>query len=319
MNVSANNVVDDFFNFTNWNLEIDATKPYVNITSISTFAGSNIVYLNATSTDSHLHMCKYSVYNSTWGIDGFNNNVSYICNALIQINVSSGYGEYTLMDFANDTVSNENSTSKNFTIIPPLPGGSGGGGTIIVGNLSWNVQTETGGDRYQFNMLRGTSRSRDLLYQNLGSEKLIISLTCESVSGPEDLCNYLSYEYLDFDLPVETGVKVPIAFTIVLPEDIEKGDYVINLISTDDKSNQIALSTEVNVETFNELVKITTKLTLSKSIGQIKIPYLAIFFFSTLILFVIFSYIYKGAKLKANLGFALITGIFLSMLLIIFI
>jgi hypothetical protein len=316
---------NDSFNNSGWGLTnntftVDLTNPVSEITVINT-PNSQTFTFNTSVNDTYLDICKYSIINSTNVVDGLNSNVTFTCNALSSA-TTTNYGLFTLLIFAYDEAGNENSTRRNFTLTRAatvVEGGGGGGSVIVIGNLSWAMYTETGSDRYQFNMLKRTSRSRDILFENMGATPLVIEVSCQYVSGSENLCDSVAFEYLSFELPVETGIAVPVEFTINLPDELVEGDYVINIVGTDDLGNPLAVTTEVNVGTGNKISDIPSKLLSSKLIFGIKIPYMLIFLTIWIILSVIISYVYKKFKVIANVGLGAITALFISLLLIVFI
>jgi asparagine N-glycosylation enzyme membrane subunit Stt3 len=98
-----------------------------------------------------------------------------------------------------------------------------------------------------------------------------------------------------------------------------KNDYTVNIVGTDNSGNIAVLSVEVNVETYNSLVSVFTKLTSSKTFGTVKVPYLVIFFILFILFSIIMSYIYKKAKMSGNVGFGVLSGLILSYISLIFI
>jgi len=304
----------------NFTFNIDTVNPLVSITTVNNTAfATESATISFNITENNIYSCTYDLRNNGTLVSNLSNISIPNCSAP-SFTFAALAGQYTFQLWIIDKAGNMNQSMITFTTTVPVGGAPGGGGvTVVVGNLSWSMETSSGGNRYQFNMIHGTSRSNDILFENLGVEPLVITMSCEYVSGLTDLCKYVTYEYASFDLPVEKEIKVPIGFTVTIPEDFEKGDYVINLAATDDKGNLAILTTEVNVETFGQLTRLSVKLTSSRLIFGVKIGYAWIFLFLWLILSIVFSYIYKKAKIKANIGFGVITGLFLSFIIILFI
>ena len=112
----------------NFTLTIDTIYPTVNITSIQTTTGSQTIKFNFTSQDTNINSCKYSVFNSSGGIDGLNNNVSVTCGVNDTSVTVSSYATYNLTVYVSDLAGNENSSTKTFTVSQSTSSGGGGGG-----------------------------------------------------------------------------------------------------------------------------------------------------------------------------------------------
>jgi hypothetical protein len=126
--LATNTLNRSSFSLSNSTIIIDITFPKPNITSIITTTGSQVIYFNVTATDTYLNSCKYSIFNSTGGIDGLYNNVSISCNINSTTAVISAFSTYNLTFYAKDLAGNENSTTSSFTVSESAGGGSGGGG-----------------------------------------------------------------------------------------------------------------------------------------------------------------------------------------------
>ncbi len=121
----------------------DNVTPLISNLSIFTTDGSKILYFTSNESDLNLDSCFYIVYNSTGGIDGSNNNVTFTCNSQASVSVS-GYGYYNITVYVEDLGGNLNFTRGNFTTTAPVSspstggsgGGSGGGGTTVSDGLS---------------------------------------------------------------------------------------------------------------------------------------------------------------------------------------
>lgn len=111
----------------NYTVSVDTTAPTVAISQVSTTAGSAIFSVTSTQTDPHLSTCKYSIYNSSSGIDGGNENISFTCNSVF-IASSSGFGSFTLKVYGKDTLGYEGNNSAPFSIVQSTPSSGGGGG-----------------------------------------------------------------------------------------------------------------------------------------------------------------------------------------------
>ena len=124
---------NDSFNNNGWALNnitfiTDITPPIVNITSIDTSENSQTITFYHQLIEPHSNNCWYSIFDSFNLIDGLNNNVSVVCNNSGGTNaVVSEYDTFTLRVYANDSASNQNSSSKSFTTsTTPIREGGGG-------------------------------------------------------------------------------------------------------------------------------------------------------------------------------------------------
>jgi hypothetical protein len=112
----------------NYTLNIDITFPKINISSILTTDGSQTFTVYSNQTEAHLNICKYSIYNSTNGTDGTNNNITFSCNTVITP-TATNFGDFNLVISAIDFAGNYNQTNKTFTISHSQVSTGGGGGS----------------------------------------------------------------------------------------------------------------------------------------------------------------------------------------------
>ncbi len=318
-NVWCNDTLgNEDFSLINYTINVDSIIPNLVLNSITTTVGSQTISFNSTVSDTNLDVCKYIIYNLAGGVDSSN---VFTCNDIGEANISS-FATFNLTVIVNDSAGNENITSALFTVSAEegAPPGGGGGGVptvIIPGDMEWTLETEGGGTRYQFNMIQGSARIKDLLFENIGTSSPQIRLHCEESSDSLNLCDYIKFEETSFYLPLQKDIKHAISFNVIIPKDLKKGDYIGNIIATDDKNNIAVLTVEVNLETFGFITKIITKMGSSKIMGNVKIPYFFIFLFSVLILGFTSSYFFKKIKMPGGLG--LIVGLVggLALLLIV--
>lgn len=120
---------DASFSPLNFTFFTDTTYPNISINSITTTTGSQTITFAVNSSDTNLNTCKYTIFNSTGGIDGIYENITINCN-LGATSTVSAYGTYNLTFYAIDKAGNENLTTMPFTTVPtpiiPVPGGGGG-------------------------------------------------------------------------------------------------------------------------------------------------------------------------------------------------
>lgn len=313
----GNNNFTESVNFT-----IDTLYPTIeNITTSST---TTQVTFNATFNDTNLKECNYTIFDSLGAVVSGSNNASMTCNSAKSVLLSAG--TYNLSLIANDYSGNVNTTVNitSFTITSNGTGGTttgGTGGTVVVvgeGEAQWTMETEGGGGSYQFNLIQGGVRKKPLLFENLGTSSRTIVLSCKKVEGKEDLCPYIIFEQDSFSLPLQIDVKTSIDFKVTIPNDLERGDYFANIIAKDDLNNQGVISVEGNLETFGFLTEIGTKITTSKLIGKISIPYIFISLFF-MIIFGLGSHFLLFRRLKMSGGISFLLAFVGGFILLLFV
>lgn len=303
------------FSPNNYTFGLDTIYPNNTIDGdIQTTTGSQTIYFNSTANDNNEgYTCKYSVYNLAGGIDGASQNVSYTCNTQVTASVSA-FASYVLQTIVTDIAGNQNWTNKSFIVYASFGGGGGGGGApIIVSIGNWTMETEFGGSSYEFNMIQSSSRSKDLLFENLGTTSRTIKLTCEPVSGSENLCMEITFDENEFTLPLQKNIKKAIGFNILIPDNYEKGRYVVNLVATDELGNKGIITLSVEVTSYASITGILTKFFSSTKGG---IPYFLFFFLVAFMTGVLSHFIiFKPNKLPSALS--LVVGLFFGVIFLL--
>jgi hypothetical protein len=113
----------------------DSIYPVMNITQIKTTTGSNAITFNTTMIDAFPNSCKYSVYNSSMGIEGIFSNVTtgFVCGGNLTTPITvSNTGNYLLRVYGIDKANNENYTSQLFTTVAGSTTPPGGGGPPLI-------------------------------------------------------------------------------------------------------------------------------------------------------------------------------------------
>ena len=175
---------------------------------------------------------------------------------------------YVMFGFVNDSAGNTNVTNSTFTT-PASPSGgapSGGGGggnvVILVAEGNWTIGTDVGGGKYELQMIEGSSRTKSLIFENLGEKDREMELFCENVKQnekgnltltDEGICKYVSFSDPKFTLPVQKQVKTFVEFTIALPEDVERKTYIFNVVAVDEEGHKGTLTTQVGFSFFAKL------------------------------------------------------------------
>lgn len=303
---------NDSLDISGWGLNnqtyiIDVSAPNISISVVTTSRGVQTFTFNTSVTDNYFSstVCKYSIYDSGGGIDGLNENVSFVCNQLKSATVTA-YGTFTLKTYATDKATNENSTNSSFTVSAAPPGNGGGGGVVIVGvnETAWSMTTTTGTEKYEIYKIAGVSKSWDILFQNLGESERTITLSIENVQG--SLYVFVEFEKDTFELPVVKDVSIRNTFTINFPEEITSEVDVFNIVAIDELGQPGSITVEARKGSI--VTETTFKLFTSIEIFGIKIPYALIFIFVVIGTGVLsFKVIFK--KLKKRGFISIITGL----------
>lgn len=314
-NVFCNDTTNaGMFSTKNISVVIDLTNPLVyNLNSVTTL-GSQTFTFSFNATDDHLSTCFYSVYNSSGDIDmATSANTSVSCNSAGNSETVSDYGSYTLIVYSNDSAGNINSSSDSLTISPspttPPAGGGGESTVIVVGNLSWKMETPGEGKIYEFQM-SAFDREDDLDFTNNGSEEIYLNLTCGG-----ELCDYISFSQDNVVLPVGQGIKTRVGFKVLVPDNVSVGDYVNNIIAMDQYGGADIVTLRITLSGFS-LSEILDKPFSLKTIGKIKIPYILLMLFVLIIVSVIVYYI-LFKKVSGGKAISFIFGFIGAMIILV--
>ena len=114
-----------FDSFGNNTFTVDTIPPQVNKINPLPVANSQTFTFTVNVTDINLNTtCRYSIINNTGGIDGTNQNVSFVCNSTPSA-TTTAFGTYNLTVLATDLAGN---SAFNTTSVTTTSGGGGGGG-----------------------------------------------------------------------------------------------------------------------------------------------------------------------------------------------
>lgn len=296
------------FALANLTFAIDTIYPEISIDTITTTAGSQTIQFTNNITEKNPSSCKYSVYNSSGGIDGLNSNVSFSCGASTSATVSA-YGSYTLWIYLKDKAGWENSTSLAFATsasssVVILNGGGGGAPIIVNGTGQWKMSTDSDSSQYTLSMPLGGVRTKTLQFQNLGSTNLTLALTCEG-----ELCQYLNLSQTSVQLPVGIGFLTEVPFTITLPANLSKDSYDA-IIYARQGTNEASVRVIVTIGGTGFLVDFFSKFFDSTLIYGIKVPYFAIFIIIGAMVFLLGLLIAgMGLKLPLSRETSIILGV----------
>ena len=252
----------------NYTLNIDTVLPNMNNMTIITTPNSNQIWVLTNITDNNLDSCRYSI--------GTGTQTSFICNEQLLI-TAPGFGTFTLYTYGRDKAGNENTQGLFFTT--SLTTGSvisGGSSSSSLATADWSMTTESNDKVYLLQMSSGSSREKILLFNNNGNSIRNIKLRCAFVSGSYDMCQNIIYES-DIKLPVLKGSSTLSTFTVDVTNEIPNGNYVVDLIALDDLGNEDIISINIQVSAFGVIADTFVKLTSSKDIAGVQVPYIIIF------------------------------------------
>lgn len=260
----------------NRTIGIDLTKPSVNITSISTTTNSQSVTIYYTYSDAlsgiNSTSCKYSIFNSSGGIDGINNNQTTPCSSSTLVTTSLPAGNtFNITFYIKDLAGNENSSTKSFTTTQTpavvVVQGGGGGETLYQSILASNFSllTTSFGSKMDVVLAKNSVKPRTKQFVVLSKEKeaFTADLYCDATNLDENqtrentpnvnICDYVVIE--KSQIVVSPNEDTPTTGTILIyvPEDAKIGDkYFFNLLlvrsSTDNSTSvysKLSVSTRV--------------------------------------------------------------------------
>lgn len=144
--------------------------------------------------------------------------------------------------------------------------GGGGGSTTIVGNASFSLKTERGGDAYSLRVGRGAERVKLIVIESVSSDVLDVSLSCVGIES-DNVCGWVELDKEEVSLkPRETeNVKM----TVSVPEDAESGAYAFAITGVDEDGLGDTIKVTVVVGgTFGSLSDLINKLDDSLIIGH---------------------------------------------------
>jgi len=297
---------------------VELSGPVLNLINPPSGGVYNIPSFPLNYTVSNVSNCYYNL--TSGALSSINNEVVNCTNKIISI---ASEAVYTIDFWVIDYLGNIVMDSHVFTV--ELESGTGGGGggsgetvTIIAGDneTQWSLTTETGGEKYVFIMIPGDSRTKPLIFKNLGESVRTISLACESEF--EGFCDYLTFSDNDIELPVLKETDTSVDFIIALPKELENGNYVFNLLAIDDLNNTISLTINTNVGTSGVIVDVGSKFFTSTTIFGLEIPYVLLFFMVWPLIGVVgYFSIFKRTKLKGGKVWSLFLGLTLAFLTVV--
>lgn len=283
------------YSLTNNTYIVDVTYPIVNITNILGLAGSQTITYYYSYTEIHPSTCKYSIFNLSGSIDGTNENVSIpSCatsgTATVTVPASTSPSFY-LYVYVKDLSGNENYTNSGFTLTPlgaTITGGGGGGAPPAASNKTrqWTMTSEASTKSYNFQLIKGSSRTRDIYFTNKGTKVQDIKLSCNG-----SLCSYLTFQNTSLQLPIAQDIITRLSFSLNIPDNISNGNYIVNIKGTDQDKLEDILTLDVNVGIIGTPIELIDKLTTTKSIYGIPIPYFLFSLLAAAIVFILCNYL----------------------------
>ena len=260
------------------NFTTDTPIPVPTIQGISTVEGSQTVKFNHTATDpdSNLDGCFYNVLTSGGSEDVANTTVT--CNQNNTQFVVSGFANFTVQFYANDSAGNINKTTQTFETSPAQPAAQGGGGggeteIIVIQGVNWTMITEQSGNVYQLVMTQLATKQRQVFFENGGEEPIELTLRCEG-----ELCDYLQLSRDNISLPVDLDERTAVTIDVSIPREVNDSVYNGNIIAQDQFGAEQVISITTTVGGLGLFGAAVDKLFSLRDFGGVKIPY-ALFFF----------------------------------------
>lgn len=210
--------------------------------------------------------CQYWIVRNSSGIQETpaSGGTSFSCNSNIFINITSPQLtnglEYTLHVNATDGI-NSNETIRNFNVsisgeiggATESSGGGGGGSsttTIIVAEegLQFSITSDTGSNFYEFVILPGDYRNRDIVINNKKNAVDGIKLECLG----KEICKWI--ELSAKTVTVGANQKKSVPFKISVPEGTPYGEYS-GQIKASYKDKVVYLAMKASVSRFGFILK----------------------------------------------------------------
>jgi len=254
-------------NSTNVSFTVDTIFPDVDVRNIETTTGSQTITFDNIASDTNLNTCKWSIFNSTGGIDGLNENTSIACIASITSATASTFGTFNLTVYAIDYSGNENSSTQNFTTRATAPPGGGGGaaGIITPGFLqsilatNFSIASSSLTSFLDFVLAKDSVRPREkeFLLLNRAKEPVTLELICDTAGLNEteenkediDICDYVFFESNQITVSpneIEPSIGKILVFT---PQNASFGDrYLFNILAINNIGNRTELFAKLSIQ-----------------------------------------------------------------------
>lgn len=301
---------NDSFNNNEWafinaTYTVDTTKPNVTIITSNNSAVSTSFTFNYNITDTNRDVCYYNLNSTTGSGWYFTPNQTLSCTSTSK-SVTVTADTYNLFIWGFDKAGNTNSSWIRLTATAPeTEGGSSGGTSTVATNKTWNMTTENGGQIYKFQIPKKGERTRQLIFTNSDTTEIEITITCT-----DEPCEFITLSQTELTLPIGTTIQTTVDISVLIPKDTEDGQYIANIIATDENNHQEIVTVEMNVVSGVPIVDIFAKFAQSKQIGSsnIKIPYIVIFILVFAIVFALFNYVILR-NINLGLGLSIVLGI----------
>ena len=302
---------------SNLSFTTDITYPNVQITTANNSGSGKSITFNYNITDTHSSTCLFNLKDSG-GSWVFSPNQSLTCSSTSKSTSVVSDGTYQLYIWGRDSATNENSSFITLVVTTPAATTTTGGGGVetvgAVGNKSWDMTTEQGGDNYVVNIVRNGKRDRDLRFINNEATEIEITLRCEG----GDICNYAFLEADKLTLPVGLDIESPLKVSIELEDEVENGQYVFSIIGKDQDGQEKLVTFTLNVGTAGIPIEVLTKIGTSTEAFGITLPYAVIALTIGIIVFALFNFVILR-KQRLGMGLSIVLGLFAGILSLIFI
>ena len=308
----------------------DTTPPVT--TATATSGGKSYTFGTQTTEDISVVLSCYdndACDDTYWCIDNTNicvpdNHVSAYGNPTKKTSIGKEYLRFYSADVNTNKETTQSVILEKVTTItsneePNNTSGGSGRSITNIGEegsmLSWEMSGPGGSDNYEFKMIPNTIRKQNIEFKNTGQSAVEVTLTCDNLKGA--ICEYVEFEKTFMTLPLIKNLITRIDFEVNLPEEIPNGDYIFNIIGTDQDGQQGVLSSKVIVDR-SFLNQILTKFVSSFKIGNVNVPYFLLFLL--IVIFVAITSFYSGFNKNQSgitwaMGLGLVVGLVIMGLL----
>ena len=317
-----------YYNFSALN---DTSSPSINLTDIldltsgdSLCTNKNVTFTYSITDNNILGSCWLNVYDGISEKVGNSSSPNPIdCNGNESSFIVSGCSAYTMNLYANDTYSNENSVSDNFTLsysTSQVTTSGEGGSTpeeetikCDVGDVHWEIKPRS----YDTFLGKKSYRERTIEITNNGTEELNFNLNCDDTSVTNFTKNSCQFVNISAQsIKVKPNIKQPekITVRITTPEEASFYDsFSFGIFFTD---NQACSGTVSFVNKVTIVSGSFYKISQIRYIGGLPIP-IALPFLLTLGIFTFIGVL--GRKIFFFLPLMMLLGAGLGFLILIFI
>lgn len=263
-NVWCNNTLNNSkWALNNFTVNIDTIYPTGENITITTTAGSQTIQFLTNVSDLNLDSCKYSIYNSSNGIDGLNNNLSFACNSLTSATTTlTPPSTFTLFIYAKDKAGNELSQSLSFStsqiVSTTIIGGASGETKKLILSDTFFVLNTNLQNTINIKLAKDSVRPREktIILLNKGKNLVTLSLSCDITDVNQSsrnisICDYVKFQDETITISPNEENPTQTSFLLYTPENPDFGEnYYFSVVTLDEKSqtySKLSVSSSVSL------------------------------------------------------------------------